>query len=195
MGRWQAIICFISFFGAYLMFLTSINIWKTNSIELPAHGTNAPQLPDQYEEPPPMFAPLPSIFSMPQWNQQPEAIPIQQDNIQETNPINTSWSGIYGCYDYGEVFAASFLASSDTFIGMKKYKSVLKSHRAAHASHYLTWERQAYKTLDFLDFFVEHLSAYERVSSCFPLSILLLLVSRHYFLFDFNNTKISVIHI
>ena len=45
---------------------------------------------------------------------------------------------------------------------MRKYRAVLKSHRAAHACHYLTWERQASKTVDALDFFVEHLSAYER---------------------------------
>jgi hypothetical protein len=45
---------------------------------------------------------------------------------------------------------------------MRKYRAVLKSHRAAHACHYLTWERQPSKTTDALDFFVEHLSAYER---------------------------------
>jgi len=45
---------------------------------------------------------------------------------------------------------------------MKKYRSVLKSHRAAHACHYITWTRQPAKTVDALDFFVEHLSAYER---------------------------------
>jgi hypothetical protein len=45
---------------------------------------------------------------------------------------------------------------------MRKYRAVLKSHRAAHACHYITWERQPSKTVDALDFFVEHLSAYER---------------------------------
>jgi len=54
------------------------------------------------------------------------------------------------------------LASVEAFKGMRKYRAVLKSHRAAHACHYITWERQALKTVDGLDFFVEHLSAYER---------------------------------
>ena len=56
------------------------------------------------------------------------------------------WSGIYACYDYGETFGAAFLAASEAFVGMRKYRSVLKSHRAAHACHYITWERQALKT-------------------------------------------------
>ena len=72
------------------------------------------------------------------------------------------WSGTYRCVDYGETFAASWLASVSALDGIKKYRSVLKSHRAAHASHYITWERAAHKTVDALDFFVEHLSAYER---------------------------------
>ena len=75
---------------------------------------------------------------------------------------DASWSGTYRCVDYGETFAASWLASVSALDGIKKYRSVLKSHRAAHASHYITWERSAHKTVDALDFFVEHLSAYER---------------------------------
>ena len=76
--------------------------------------------------------------------------------------FNHVWSGMYACYDYGETFAASFLADVSAFVGMRKYRSVLKSHRAAHACHYITWTRQPLKTVDVLDFFVEHLSAYER---------------------------------
>jgi hypothetical protein len=200
MARWHVIVATITFFGTYLMFLTSVNIWKTNTIQLNPQSGNAPVTLIDYDQPI-VVPPLPPIFSMSstllQSNSAGVAAAVPPSPSKTTSsikpiltsssssssggggsssstmminkkllppPINMSWSGLYACYDYGEVFAASFLASSEAFLGMKKYKSVLKSHRAAHASHYLTWERQAHKTLDFLDFFVEHLSAYERVS-------------------------------
>lgn len=92
------------------------------------------------------------------------SFPSRPVAVESLGPLqrDSTWSGTYRCIEYGEVFSASFLASMGIFKGIRRYDKVLKSHRAAHACHYLAWERSANKTVDVLDFFVEHLSAYER---------------------------------
>lgn len=86
-------------------------------------------------------------------------------------PANAStWSGLrqhtpvelYRCVDAGETFSASFLATVNALNDVHNYGRPLSSHRAAHACHYVSYKRDAYKTVDAFDFFVEHFSAYER---------------------------------
>ena len=148
--------------GLGLFALGLQNLWLAHRLD-PAHGHDVGAEPSpRSSQPPPSQPPRPPLSPPPLHAPRRPAGPTATAAASATPANASTWSGLYQCVDPGETFSASFLATVAALNDVHNYGRPLSSHRAAHACHYVAYKREAYKTVDAFDFFVEHFSAYER---------------------------------
>ncbi|KAJ1461464.1 hypothetical protein M885DRAFT_581774 [Pelagophyceae sp. CCMP2097] len=76
------------------------------------------------------------------------------------------WAGLYECGDAGEAYSAAYLTSATSFLRQAVRVPAERLNRGAGnmegASHSNFKRSAKFKTIDLFDFFIEHLSWYER---------------------------------